>query len=96
MIQAGRTSKNMYLSQADQRLYMRNLRTAAEAGDVNAMGWMVQLSKQSALESVRGSGGFLSGWVGDDQDPKGKILLSLRENDPDSGQLPENKGIASE
>ncbi len=96
MIQAGRTSKNMYLSQADQRVYMRNLRAASEAGDLNAMGWMVFLSKQSTIDTVRGSGGFASGWSGDDQDPKKQILAVIRQNDPKSEQLPENKGPASE
>ena len=96
MIQAGRTSKNMYLSQADQRVYMRNLRTAAEAGDVNAMGWMVGLSKQSTIEPVRNSGGVLSGWAGDSQDPKEQILSAIRENDQGSGQLPENQAVISE
>lgn len=96
MFKKGRNSKNIYLSQADQREYMKNLRTAAEAGDVNAMGWMVFLSKQSTLEPVRGSGGFASGWVGDDQDPKEQILSVIRQNDPKSEQLPENKGSTSE
>lgn len=94
MFKKGRNSKNIYLSQADQREYMKNLRTAAETGDVNAMGWMVLLSKQTTPSPVRG--GYGSGWVGDDQDPKEQILTVIRQNDPKSEQLPENQGPAGE
>lgn len=93
MLSKGRIRKNIYLSQADQREYMKMLREAAESGDVNAMGWMVMLSK---VEGITPSPTKTSGWAGDDSDPKEAILAALRTLDPNSKQLPENQEADSE
>lgn len=73
------------------------LRDAAEAGDVQACGWLIYLTEGvSSLYSHKDAGtinprGVGSGWSGDQNDPKGKILEAIRENDPQSKQLPENQ-----
>ena len=86
----GRTTKNQFLSASDQRQYMAKLREAAEKGDINAMGWMVMLSNQDKHQKSQAKLSH-AGWVGEKNDPKQQILNTIRENDPDSQQLPENK-----
>lgn len=80
--------KNVHLSRADQHRYLKRIREEAESGDVLAMGLMVISSK---LEQVIQEQGSRSGWRGDDGDPYQEIIKAIRTNDPDSGQLPENK-----
>jgi len=89
MLSKGRSSKNQFLSGPDQREYLRKIREAAENGDINAMGWMVMISNTN--EQSKQLNKTISGWVGDDQDPKKGILSKIRENSPLSQQLPENK-----
>ncbi|MBU3824676.1 MAG: hypothetical protein H9917_07610 [Candidatus Oceanisphaera merdipullorum] len=98
-IKAGREGKNIMPSKADQRDYMKKIRAAADAGDVNAMVGILIITNQEALSkeikehidsgiiNLPGHGG----WCGELGDPKQSILEEIRKQNPKSKQLPENK-----
>lgn len=51
MLQRGRKQANRLPGETDRRLYLDKLRAAADHGDVNAMGWLVFLSKVKVNKS---------------------------------------------
>lgn len=72
------------------------IREAAAAGDLYACALLIALSdKQRPLMHTDGGiynlPGKSSGWRGDENDPREAILAKIREEDPQSKQLPENQ-----
>lgn len=70
------------------------IRTAAQRGDLQASVFLIALSEGRPIFHL--DGGILnlpghSGWRGDDKDPQGVILDAIRQNNPQSKQLPENQ-----
>jgi hypothetical protein len=88
-LNVGRTGKrNLLPSKQAQRDYLRDMRAAADAGDVLAMGLLVGLAKLEEHHTefkVK----CASGWAGEAGDPKAAIIAAIRANAPYSEQLPE-------
>lgn len=88
-LSVGRTGKkNLLPSKQTQRIYLRELRAAADAGDTLAMGLLVGLAK---LEEHNNEFKIQcrSGWRNEPGDPKAAIVAAIRANTPYSEQLPE-------
>lgn len=100
-ITKGRSEPNLLPSKAAQRKYLREIRSAADGGDVVAMSALIGLARLDEILktqqeiAMHTESGFLNlstgGWAGDQNDPKEKILAAIRANDPKSKQLPENQ-----
>lgn len=87
---AGREGKNLMPSKADQRVYLKKIRDAADGGDFMAMAAILGLARlDELLKSERPP--VASGWVGDENDPGEQIRATIRANDPKSKHLPENQ-----
>lgn len=98
-----RSGKNLMPSKADQREYLKRIRQAAdEKGDIVAMGVLLALSrvddllKNSTEIAQHIDGGIFNlaghgGWSADESYTQKNILAAIRQNNPDSEQLPENK-----
>lgn len=89
-LSAGREGKNLMPSKADQRNYLKLLRDAADSGDLSAMAALLNLVKLDELIKLQRPA-VQTGWAGDDNDPKAKLLAAIRANEPGSKQLPENQ-----
>lgn len=69
-----------------------HIRAAAETGDLQACALLIALSENKPIHTDSGwYGKVQSGWVGDENDPREKILAAIRANDPADKQLPENQ-----
>jgi hypothetical protein len=71
-----------------------SIRSAAAQGDIQASALLIALTEGRPLLHV--DGGILNlpghgGWVGERGDYKPELLVRIRENDPQSKQLPENQ-----
>lgn len=99
---AGREGKNLMPSKADQRAYLKKIREAADGGDILAMAAILGLARLDELLNtdkeiaMHMDSGILNlpghgGWRGDANDQHDAILAKIRENDPQSKQLPENQ-----
>jgi hypothetical protein len=54
-LQIGRAQPNLMPSAEEQRRYLKDLRSAAAFGDVNAKGWLLHLCAQKkAVKGVNG------------------------------------------
>jgi len=106
-LNVGRSGKNLMPSKADQRAYLKKIREAADRGEVIAMAALLMLSRLDDMDRQHKeiaqsynldllkllglTRNGHAGLVGDENDPKEKILAAIREHDPQSKQLPENK-----
>ncbi|OZY41075.1 hypothetical protein CJF43_14370 [Pseudomonas fragi] len=70
-----------------------HIRAAAETGDLQACALLIALSENKPLHLDSGILNLLGhgGWVGDKNDPGEHIRATIRANDPQSKQLPENQ-----
>lgn len=79
-------------TQPEQRAYLKKIREAADRGDLQAMEALLNIVHLQHIDSgITQLLGQNSGWAGDANDPKEKILAAIRANDPASKQLTENQ-----
>lgn len=71
------------------------LRTSAQSGNPVGAALLIALTEQKPFMHTDGGiynmPGKSSGWRGDENDPHDAILAKIREEDPQSKQLPENQ-----
>lgn len=72
----------------DQRRYARELREQAEGGNPFAKAALIMLGRFSSQLKQQN---WPCGWEADEPERKQAILDAIRSNNPDSGQLPENR-----